>query len=156
MNLNATILGQAIAFVLFVLFCMKYIWPPLMAAIEKRRKEIADGLASAERAKKDLDVAQAEASNYLKQAKLKAQAIIEQANERKVQIVNETKAEAEKERNKIFAQMQAEIDAERKRVREELRKQVAMLALAGAEKIIARSVDEVANSDIIDKVVAEL
>lgn len=156
MNLNATILGQAIAFILFVLFCMKYIWPPLMAAIEKRRKEIADGLASAERAKKDLDVAQAEASNHLKQAKLKAQEIIEQANKRKVQIVNETKAEAEKERNKIFAQAQAKIDAERKRVREELRKQVAMLALAGAEKIIARSVDEVANSDIIDKFVAEL
>ncbi|WP_074012253.1 F0F1 ATP synthase subunit B [Candidatus Sodalis sp. SoCistrobi] len=160
MNLNATILGQAIAFVLFVLFCMKYVWPPLMAAIEKRQKEIADGLASAERAKKDLDIAQAEATDHLKQAKVEAQAIIEQANKRKAQVVDEAKAEAkaeaEAERNKILAQAQAEIDAERKRAREELRKQVAMLALAGAEKIIERSVDEAANSDIVDKIVAEL
>lgn len=156
MNLNATILGQAIAFVLFVLFCMKYVWPPLMAAIEKRQKEIADGLASAERAKKDLDIAQAEATDHLKQAKVEAQAIIEQANKRKAQVVDEVKAEAEAERNKILAQAQAEIDAERKRAREELRKQVAMLALAGAEKIIERSVDEAANSDIVDKIVAEL
>ncbi|MGL9722503.1 F0F1 ATP synthase subunit B [Sodalis sp. (in: enterobacteria)] len=156
MNLNATILGQAIAFVLFVLFCMKYVWPPLMTAIEKRQKEIADGLASAERAKKDLDIAQAEATDHLKQAKVEAQAIIEQANKRKAQVVDEAKAEAEAERNKILAQAQAEIDAERKRAREELRKQVAMLALAGAEKIIERSVDEAANSDIVDKIVAEL
>ncbi|MFT4465543.1 MAG: F0F1 ATP synthase subunit B [Sodalis sp. (in: enterobacteria)] len=156
MNLNATILGQAIAFVLFVLFCMKYVWPPLMAAIEKRQKEIADGLASAERAKKDLDIAQAEATDHLKQAKVEAQAIIEQANKRKAQVVDEAKAEAEAERNKILAQAQAEINAERKRAREELRKQVAMLALAGAEKVIERSVDEAANSDIVDKIVAEL
>ncbi|BAE75685.1 ATP synthase subunit b [Sodalis glossinidius str. 'morsitans'] len=156
MNLNATILGQAIAFVLFVLFCMKYVWPPLMASIEKRQKEIADGLASAERAKKDLDIAQAEATDHLKQAKVEAQAIIEQANKRKAQVVDEAKAEAEAERNKILAQAQAEIDAERKRAREELRKQVAMLALAGAEKIIERSVDDAANSDIVDKIVAEL
>lgn len=156
MNLNATILGQAIAFVLFVLFCMKYVWPPLMAAIEKRQKEIADGLASAERAKKDLDIAQAEATDHLKQAKVEAKAIIEQAKKRKAQVVDEAKAEAESERNKIRAQEQAEIDAERKRAREELRKQVAMLALAGAEKIIERSVDEAANSDIVDKIVAEL
>lgn len=156
MNLNATILGQAIAFVLFVLFCMNYVWPPLMAAIEKRQKEIADGLASAERAKKDLDIAQAEATDHLKQAKVEAQAIIEQANKRKAQVVDEAKAKAEAERNKILAQAQAEIDAERKRAREELRKQVAMLALAGAEKIIKRSVDEAANSDIVDKIVAEL
>lgn len=156
MNLNATILGQAIAFVLFVFFCMKYVWPPLMAVIEKRQKEIADGLAFAERAKKDLNIAQAEASKHLKQAKVEAQAIIEQANKQKNQIVNETKAEVEEERNKIFAQIQTEIDAEYKRVHEELRKQVAMLALASAEKIIERSMDIVTNSDIVDKVVAEL
>ena len=153
MNLNATILGQAIAFVLFVLFCMKYVWPPLMAAIEKRQKEIADGLASAERAHKDLDLAKASA---LKKAKAEAQVIIEQANKRRSQILDEAKAEAEQERTKIVAQAQAEIEAERKRAREELRKQVAILAVAGAEKIIERSVDEAANSDIVDKLVAEL
>lgn len=155
MNLNATILGQAIAFVLFVLFCMKYVWPPLMAAIEKRQKEIADGLASAERAHKDLDLAKASATDQLKKAKAEAQVIIEQANKRRAQILDEAKTEAEQERT-IVAQAQAEIEAERKRAREELRKQVAILAVAGAEKIIERSVDEAANSDIVDKLVAEL
>ncbi|HEY0211586.1 F0F1 ATP synthase subunit B [Acerihabitans sp.] len=156
MNLNATILGQAIAFILFVLFCMKFIWPPLIAAIEKRQKEIADGLASADLAKKEVDIAQANATDQLKKARAEAQVIIEQANKRKAQIMDEAKAEAEDERNKIVAQAQAEIQAETKRAREELRKQVALLALAGAEKIIERSVDEAANSDIIDKLVAEL
>ncbi|MDC9590315.1 F0F1 ATP synthase subunit B [Xenorhabdus sp. XENO-10] len=156
MNINATILGQAIAFVLFVLFCMKYVWPPIMAAIEKRQKEIADGLASAERAKKNLDLAQANASDQLKKAKADAQVIIELANKQKAQIIDDAKTEAELERNKIVAQAHAEIEAERKRAREELRKQVAMLAIAGAEKIIERSVDEAANSDIVDKLVAEL
>lgn len=156
MNLNATILGQAIAFVLFVWFCMKYVWPPIMAAIEKRQKEIADGLASAEQAKKDLSLAQANVTDQMAQAKAEAQVIIERANKRKTQIVEEAKAEAEHEREKILAQAKAEIDAERKRVREELRKQVATLAIAGAEKIIERSVDEAANSDIVDKLVAQL
>ncbi|EYU13729.1 MULTISPECIES: F0F1 ATP synthase subunit B [Photorhabdus] len=156
MNINATILGQAIAFVLFVMFCMKFVWPPIMAAIEKRQKEIADGLSSAERAKKDLDLAQANATDQMKKAKAEAQVIIEQANKQKAQILDDAKAEAEQERNRIVTQAQAEIDAERKRAREELRKQVAMLAIAGAEKIIERSVDEAANSDIVDKLVAEL
>ncbi|MDX7991779.1 F0F1 ATP synthase subunit B [Xenorhabdus sp. Reich] len=156
MNINATILGQAIAFVLFVLFCMKYVWPPIMAAIEKRQKEIADGLASTERAKKNLDLAQANATDQLKKAKADAHVIIEQANKQKAQIIDDAKVEAELERNKIVAQAHAEIEAERKRAREELRKQVAMLAIAGAEKIIERSVDEAANSDIVDKLVAEL
>jgi len=109
-NMNATILGQAIAFVIFVWFCMKYVWPPLMAAIEKRQKEISDGLASAERAKKDLDLAQANATDQLKKAKAEAQVIIEQANKRRSQILDEAKAEAEQERTKIVAQAQAEID----------------------------------------------
>jgi F-type H+-transporting ATPase subunit b len=155
-NINATILGQAIAFILFVLFCMKYVWPPLMAAIEKRQKEVAEGLASAERAKKYLDLAQGNVTDQLKKAKEEAQVIIEQANKRRSQILNEVKAEAEQERNKIVTQAQAEIDAERKRALEELRKQIAMMAIAGAEKIIECSVDEAANSDIVDKLVADL
>lgn len=156
MNLNATILGQAIAFVLFVLFCMKYVWPPIMAAIEKRQKEIADGLSSAERAKKNLDLAKVDATERLRKAKAEAEIIIDQANKQRAQMIEEAKAEAETERNKIVAQAQIEIDAERKRAREELRKQVAMLAISGAEKIIERSVDVAANSDIVDKLVNEL
>ncbi|CAI6200377.1 ATP synthase subunit b [Escherichia coli] len=157
MNLNATILGQAIAFVLFVSVLHEVRMAAINGSHEKRSK-IADGLASAglKRAHKDLDLAKASATDQLKKAKAEAQVIIEQANKRRSQILDEAKAEAEQERTKIVAQAQAEIEAERKRAREELRKQVAILAVAGAEKIIERSVDEAANSDIVDKLVAEL
>lgn len=156
MNINATLLGQDIAFILFVLLCMKYIWPPLMAAIEKRQKEIADGLVFAERAKKDLDIAQVDAINHLKEAKIKAQEIIEEAKKLKTKIVDDAKIAAKVEYNKILAQAQTEIEAECRRTREELRKKVAMLVLSGAEKIIERSVDAATNSDIIDKIISEL
>ncbi|TKB47003.1 F0F1 ATP synthase subunit B [Ferrimonas sediminicola] len=156
MNLNATFIGQTIAFIVFVWFCMKYVWPPLMAAIEERQKAIADGLSNADRASKDLELAQAKISDQLKDAKLQAGEIIEQANKRKAQIVDEAKVEAEAERAKIIAQGQAEIEAERNRAKEALRKQVAVLAVAGAEKIIERSIDVDAHSDIVEKLAAEL
>lgn len=156
MNINATLLGQAIAFAIFVWFCMKFVWPPLMEAIEARQKLIADGLTQAERAGKNLELAQAKAADKLKEAKEQASDIIDQANKRRTQIVEEAKIEGETERNKIIAQGGAEVEAERNRAREELRQQVATLAIAGAEKIIKRSINKEANSDIIDKLVAEL
>ncbi|MDN2664735.1 F0F1 ATP synthase subunit B [Psychromonas sp. 14N.309.X.WAT.B.A12] len=156
MNINATLIGQAIAFAIFVWFCMKYVWPPLLDAIEARQKKIADGLTQAERAGKDLELAQAKAAEKLKEAKAQAAEIIDQANKRRTQIVEEAKSEGEAERSKIIAQGEAEVEAERNRAREELRQQVATLAIAGAEKIIKRSIDKEANSDIIDKLVAEL
>ncbi|MFM2482366.1 F0F1 ATP synthase subunit B [Celerinatantimonas sp. YJH-8] len=156
MNINATILGQAIAFIIFVWFCMKFVWPPLLAAIENRQKTIADGLDSAERAKKDLELAQTKAADQLKNAKNEAAVIIEQANKRKSQIIDEAKQEAVAEREKIVAQGQSELEAERNRLREELRAQVAALAIEGAEKILQRSVDANVNKDILDKVLAEL
>tara|TARA_R110001583_G_scaffold187721_1_gene349198 strand:+ start:7627 stop:8097 length:471 start_codon:yes stop_codon:yes gene_type:complete len=156
MNINATLLGQAIAFAVFVWFCMKYVWPPLMDAIEARQKKISDGLTQAERAGKDLELAQAKATEKLKNAKVQASEIIDQANKRRAQIVEEAKVEAEAERSKIITLGEAEVEAERNRAREELRQQVAALAIAGAEKIIKRSIDKDANSDIIDKLVAEL
>jgi len=155
-NINATLLGQTVAFIIFVWFCMKFVWPPLMNAIEERQKRIADGLADADRAVKDLELAQAKATDQLKDAKATANEIIESANKRKAQIVDEAKAEADVERAKIIAQGQAEIEAERNRVKEDLRKQVAALAIAGAEKILERSIDEAAHSDIVNKLVAEL
>ncbi|MCE0559344.1 MULTISPECIES: F0F1 ATP synthase subunit B [unclassified Motilimonas] len=156
MSINATLLGQAISFALFVWFCMKFVWPPLMNAIEERQKKIADGLADASRAEKDLVLAQAKAGEQLKEAKAQAADIIDAASKRRNQIIDEAKNEAEAERAKIIAQGQAEIEAERHRVKEELRKQLAVLAIAGAEKIIERSVDAKASADIIDKLVAEL
>ncbi|MFC0180655.1 F0F1 ATP synthase subunit B [Thorsellia kenyensis] len=156
MDINLTILGQAVCFVLFVLFCMKFVWPPIIGAIEKRQKEIADSLASAQQGKQEMEQAKAEVSGQIKQAKEEALAIVELANKRRSQIIEEAQLEAEKERSRILQQAQAEIEAERVKARDELRKKVALLAIAGAEKIIERSIDESANSDIVDKIVAEL
>ncbi len=156
MTINATLLGQLIAFILFVWFCMKFVWPPLLAAIEERQKTIADGLASAERAGKDLELAQQKATDQIKDAKGQAAEIVEQANKRGSAIVEEAKAEAEVVRAKIIAQGEAEIEAERNRARDELRAQVAALAVAGAEKILERSIDANAHRDIVDKLANEL
>lgn len=156
MSINATLLGQAISFFLFVWFCMKFVWPPLMNAIEERQKKIADGLADAGRAAKDLELAQAKATDQLKEAKVTANEIIEQANKRKSQIVEEAKAEAETERARILAQGKAEIENERNRVKDDLRKQVAALAIIGAERILERSIDPAAHSDIVNKLVTEI
>ena len=156
MDINATLIGQTIAFVVFVIFCMKYVWPPIIGAIEERQKTIADGLANSERASKDLELAQEKAKDHLREAKAQAAEIIEQAKKREAQILDEATDKAQTERAKIIAQGQAEVEAERNRAKEELRKQVAVLAVAGAEKIIERSVDEAAHSDILDKLVAEL
>ena len=156
MDINMTILGQTLAFILFVWFCMKFVWPPLLAVIEKRQKEIADGLSSAERARKDLDLAQNKAMEQIKEAKQQAAEIIEQANKRRAQIIDEANQEAMGEREKILKQAQAEIEAERNRAREDLRKHVAALAVAGAEKILERQIDKAANSELVDKLVAEL
>lgn len=156
MNINATLFGQAIAFAMFVVFCMKYVWPPIMQAIEDRQKIIADGLAAAERAAKDLNLAQANASEQMKEAKRTATEIIEQANKRRAQIIDLAREEAKVERQNILHQGEAELDAERNRARDELRKQVATLAVIGAEKILARSIDKSAHKDILDKITAEL
>ena len=156
MNVNATLLGEAIAFAFFVWFCMKYVWPPLNGAIEERQNKIADGLAASERAEKDLELAQQKATEQLKEAKVQAAEIIEQAKKRATQIVDEETQKGHDEREKIIVQGQAEVVAERNRAKEELRQQVSVLAIAGAEKILERQIDAAAHSDILDKLVAEL
>lgn len=156
MNINATLIGQLIAFAVFVVFCMKYVWPPLMKAIEDRQKQIADGLAASERAEKDLELAQASAKDQLKEAKAQAAEIIEQAKKRANQLVDEETQKGHAEREKIIAQGHAEIEAERNRLKEELRKQVAALAVAGAQRILQREIDAKAQNDIVEKLVDEL
>jgi len=156
MNINMTLIGQLIAFVVFVIFCMKFVWPPIMAAIEDRQKAIADGLAASDRAAKDLELAQEKATAQLKDAKAQAAEIVEAAKKREAQIVEEAAAKAQAEKEKILAAGHAEIETERNQAKEELRKQVAVLAVAGAEKILERSIDAAAHSDILDKLVAEL
>lgn len=154
--MNATLLGQALSFFLFVWFCMKFVWPPIMKAVAIRQQKIADGLQAAEHAKKSLDLAQANASDHLKEAKRTASEIIEAANKRKAQILDEVREEAELKRQALLAQAQAEIESERNRVRNDLRKQVAELAIVGAEKILERAIDKEAHKDILDNITAKL
>ncbi|WP_339768340.1 F0F1 ATP synthase subunit B [uncultured Paraglaciecola sp.] len=156
MNINATLFGELLAFIFFVWFCMKFVWPPIMGAIEDRQKKIADGLAASERGEKDLELAQEKATEQLKEAKTQAAGIIEQAKKRGTQIVDEETQRAHQERENIIAQGHAEIEAERNRAKEDLRKQVAALAVAGAERILERQIDAAAQSDIVAKLVAEL
>ena len=156
MNLNATLLGELIAFIVFVWFCMNYVWPPLNAAIEARQKKIIDGLAASDRAEKDLELAQEKATAQLKEAKAQAAEIIEAAKKRETQIVEEAAVKAEAEKVKILAAGRTEIEAERNQAIQGLRQQVAILAVAGAEKILERSIDAAVHSDILDKFVAEL
>ena len=156
MNMNFTLIGQLVAFAVFVWFCMKYVWPPLMAAIEERQKIIADGLAASERAAKDLELAQAKATDQLKEAKAQAAEIVDQAKKRANKLIEEETQRGHAEREKIIAQGHTEIEAERNRVKEDLRKQVAILAISGAEKILGREIDAQAQNDIVEKLVAEL
>ncbi|WP_443091076.1 F0F1 ATP synthase subunit B [Basfia succiniciproducens] len=156
MNLNATLIGQLIAFALFTWFCVKFVWPPIIKAIEERQSSIANALASAEKAKQEQADSQAAVEQEILAAKEEAQKIIDLANKRRNDILEEVKMEAENLKATIIAQGHAEVEAERKRVQEELRVKVASLAIAGAEKIVGRTVDEAANNDIIDKLVAEL
>lgn len=153
---NATLIGNLIAFTVFVMFCMKYVWPPIIGAIEDRQKKIADGLAASEEGEKAFEIAQVKVDAQLKDAKSQAADIIEQAKKRGSTIVDEETQRGHSEREKIIAQGHSEIEAERNRTKEELRKQVAALAVAGAEKILEREIDAAAQSDIVAKLVAEL
>ncbi|MEH0690053.1 F0F1 ATP synthase subunit B [Vibrio cholerae] len=156
MNINATLLGQAIAFLVFVWFCMKFVWPPLITAIEERQKKISEGLESAARADKALELAKHNAADQMKDAKQQALEIIEQANKRKAQILDEARNEATVERDHILSQGKAELEAETLRARNELKKDVANLVILGAEKVIERSIDPAAHQDILDSISAKL
>lgn len=156
MNLNATILGQSIAFAVFVWFCLKYVWPPITAALAERQKKIADGLEAADRAQRDLNLAQNRAADDLREAKVKSAEIIDMANKRANQIVDEAKGKAREEGQRLIAGAQAEIEMEVQRAREVLRAQVAAIAISGAEKILEASVDQAANEELVKKLASEL
>jgi len=156
MDLNATIFGQTIAFIVFVWFCMKFVWPPLMNAIEERQAKIAEGLEASERGEQDLHLAKEKASQYLVDAKAQAAEIVDQANKRHAQIVDSAKDDARTEAAKIKVGADAEIEQEINRAKEQLRTQVAGLAVQGAEKILARSIDATAHQDILDKLATEI
>lgn len=156
MNINLTLIGQTITFAIFVWFCMKFIWPPIVNALETRRKQIADGLAAADRGKHELELASKRATESLHEAKLKASEIIAQAEKRSAQIVDEAKNDAKAEGERMLAAARAEMEQEVFRAREQLRGQVAQLVVAGAEKVLRREVDAKAHADLLEAIKSEL
>ena len=156
MDINMTLLGQTIAMIVFVWFCMKFIWPPIITAIEERQKEIADGLAAAERGQQSLGKAKAESDEIVDDARKQATQILDQAHARANEIVAEGKADGIKERERQLAAATAEVEQETNRAREELRGQVSAIAVASAEKILRREIDAEAHEEILSKLAAEL
>jgi F-type H+-transporting ATPase subunit b len=156
MNINLTLISQALSFAILIWFTAKFIWPPLMSAIESRQKTIADGLADAERAKHNLDLAAKRSAEILREAKEKAGEIIVNSEKRASEIIEEAKNQAKIEGDRIIAGSKAEIDQEVFRAKEQLRTQVSAIALAGAGKILGREIDAKAHNDLLDKLVAEI
>lgn len=156
MNINATLIGQSIAFFVFVWFVMKYVWPPLIAALDERKKTIADGLAAAEKGKHEQELAEKAAEKHIKVAKDQAAEIVAQAQKRATEIVEEAKQGAKEEADRIKAAANAEIDQEVNRAKEHLRQQVVGITIAGAEKVLKREIDEKAHGDIVDELIAQI
>lgn len=156
MNFNATFIGQIVVFAIFVILCAKFVWPPIMAAMQERQKKIAEGLDAASKADKALELAQNDAASKIREAKEQVAEMLDQANRRAAAIVDEAKAEAEAEAKRIVAAAQSDVDKERNLAREELRAKVAELTLAGAEKILQAEVDQKKHSELLDKLAAEL
>ena len=156
MNFNATLIGQMITFAIFVWICMKYIWPPLMNALEQRNARISEGLAAAERGQKDLEDAKSKVSDSLSEAKQQAQEIINQAQKRANEIVDEAKGSAREEADKIKAAASVDIDQQITAAREQLRKEVSAVALQGAQKILRREVDAKAHAEVLDELAAQI
>lgn len=156
MNINLTLLAQAVSFAILIWFTVKFVWPPLLNAVEARQKQIADGLAAGERGRHELELAAKRASQEMHGAKEKASEIIAQAEKRASEIVEEAKNNAKAEGDRIVAGAKAEIEQEVNRAKEGLRQQVAGLAIAGAEKILRREIDAKAHAEMLGAIAQEL
>ncbi len=156
MNINLTLFGQAAAFALFIWFCAKFVWPPLLRAIEARQKQIADGLAEAERGRSSLADAQKQTEVLLKEARERAHEIVAAAEKTANQRVEESKTAAKTEGDRLVAAAKAQIEQEVHAAKQALREQVASLAVTGAEKILRREVDAKAHADMLNQLKAQL
>jgi F-type H+-transporting ATPase subunit b len=155
-DFNLTFIGQSVAFFVFWWFCQAKVWPLFANILDERKKNIADGLEAADRAQRDLVLAQEKFTDSLKEAKVEAAGILDQANKRASQIVEEAKEQAREEGKRLIAGANAEIEQEVNRAKEALRSQVAAIAVAGAEKILESSIDQAANEELINKLAGEL
>lgn len=156
MNINLTLLGQMGTFLVLVWVTMKYIWPPLMQAMDERAKRIADGLAAAERGQHDQEEAERRVAELIKDAKGQASEIVSNAEKRGSQIVEEARDHAKTEGERLLVSAQAQLEQEVNRARETLRGQVASLAVAGASRVLGREIDSKSHAGLIDDLVAEL
>jgi F-type H+-transporting ATPase subunit b len=156
MNFNLTLITQALVFAAFIWFTVRFVWPPLLRAIETRQKTIADGLAAAEQGRKALEVSTKQADESISQARSRAAEVITQAERRAAQMIEEARNAAKEEGNREKAAAKAEIEQQVTRAREQLRDQVASLAVAGAEKILRREVDAKAHGDLLESIKRQL
>ena len=156
MNINATLIGQTIAFILFVWFCMKFVWPPIMKALDERKKTIADGLAAGEKGKLELELATRRAGDVVREAKGQANDILSQAEKRAGEVVDAAKGQAKTEAEGIMIAARAEIERERNVAREQLRVAVSTLAVAGAARILEKEIDAKTHAKLLDAVVKQL
>jgi F-type H+-transporting ATPase subunit b len=156
MNINATLLGQAIVFGILIWFSVKFIWPPLVKAIEDRQKKIAEGLAAAERGQTELQSAHGEAQAIVNTAREQAKKIVDQAHKREVTIVEEARNTAVEEGKRIVESSRQDAQQEKARARDELRKDVATLAVAGASRLLQREIDAKAHAELIEQLAREI
>ena len=156
MSFNATFWGQTIAMIVFVWVCMNYIWPYITQAIDARQKEIAEGLAAGEKGRQDLANAKTEAEKMIAAAREKARGILDQANTRGSELVEAARAEGEAEKKRRLESARTEIEVEINKARDELRGQVASIAIAGAERILGREIDAKAHRDLLDRLASDL
>ena len=156
MEINATLIGQLITFAILVWFTMRYVWPPIVKAMQEREKKIAGGLEAAERAKRELDMAEHKALTIIRTAKEEALRIIEQANKRADNLVEEAKETARSEGERIIERAREEIAREVIQTKEQLRKQLAALAIAGAEKVIKKNLDVSAHAELLNQFASEI
>ena len=156
MNINATLILQSIAMMIFVWFCMKFLWPPLLKAMDERRERIAEGLAASDRAEKELEKAKVEVDVQIREARDKAGEIVDQANQRHSQILDQAKDDATTERNRQVTAAEADIVQASNQAREEIRKSVASLAVLGASQILEKEVDASTHRELLDKLITEI
>jgi F-type H+-transporting ATPase subunit b len=154
-NINLTLIGQMVAFLVFVAFCMRYVWPPIMAAMEERQQKIVDGLAAADRASHDLELAQKEAVDRLAEAKREAAGIVDSANKRAATVIDEAKAAAVVEADRVKELANAEVEREKAQAKEQLMAQVSALAISGAEKVLAAEIDADKHANLLKQLVEE-
>jgi F-type H+-transporting ATPase subunit b len=154
-NINLTLIGQLIAFVAFVAFCMRFVWPPIVSAMAERQQKIADGLAAADRAGHDLELAQKRATEEMADAKREAAVIIDAANKRASALIDEAKVAAVAEADRVKAAAAAEVEQERARAQEQLMSQVSSLALAGAEKVLGSEIDAAKHAELLKSLTAD-